>query len=409
MKMKDIIVVSSTVAVFLILTMAAWLKPADAYSDSERRELEQAPALTVDSFLNGSFTENFESYAVDQFPMRDGFRQLKTLTAKYAFGQLDVHDIYVYDGYLSQMEYPLKEDSLARAAKVFRAIYDKYLAGREVKTYFSMIPDKNYFMAEESGHLSMDYDALHEYMKEQTGYMEYVDITELLELEDYYKTDTHWRQEKIQDVAKKLLQAMNIDSETSLVNGLNKGSDVEISEVFESDLNNNMDSNWDNNMPIHENIELIDWAYTEESLEEPFYGVYAGQSGLPIEGEELIYLDHENFKNCIVYNYEDNVETEIYDMEKAIGKDPYEMFLSGPISLLTIENPEATTEKELIMFRDSFGSSLAPLLVEGYAKITLVDIRYLSNALLENWITFDDQDVLFIYSTQVLNNSETMK
>ena len=34
------------------------------------------------------------------------------------------------------------------------------------------------------------------------------------------------------------------------------------------------------------------------------------------------------------------------------------------------------TDRELVIFRDSFASSLAPLLMEQYAKITLVDIRY---------------------------------
>ena len=96
-------------------------------------------------------------------------------------------------------------------------------------------------------------------------------------------------------------------------------------------------------------------------------------------------------------------------MEKAAGKDPYELFLSGPKSLLTIENPSAHTEKELIVFRDSFGSSIAPLLAEGYAKITLVDIRYLSPQMLDRFITFTDQDVLFLYSVSVLNNSVTIK
>ena len=61
------------------------------------------------------------------------------------------------------------------------------------------------------------------------------------------------------------------------------------------------------------------------------------------------------------------------------------------------------------MFRDSFGSSLAPLLVDGYAKITLVDIRYISPALLDRFIAFDDQDVLFLYSVSILNSSETIK
>ena len=95
-------------------------------------------------------------------------------------------------------------------------------------------------------------------------------------------------------------------------------------------------------------------------------------------------------------------------MEKANGKDPYEMFLSGSISLLTIENPNATTDRELIVFRDSFGSSISPLLAEGYAKITLVDIRYLRTDMLARFIEFKNQDVLFLYSTLVLNNSETL-
>ena len=96
-------------------------------------------------------------------------------------------------------------------------------------------------------------------------------------------------------------------------------------------------------------------------------------------------------------------------MEKAYGKDPYEMFLSGSLSLITIENENAKTDKELVIFRDSFGSSIAPLFVEGYKKITLVDIRYIHPDMLEKYIEFNNQDVLFMYSTSVLNNSETIK
>ena len=96
-------------------------------------------------------------------------------------------------------------------------------------------------------------------------------------------------------------------------------------------------------------------------------------------------------------------------MEKGNGKDPYEIFLGGPLSLVTVENPNAKTDKELIIFRDSFGSSLAPLLIDGYAKITLVDIRYIQSSMIGNFIEFDDQDVLFIYSTLLLNSSLALK
>ena len=49
--------------------------------------------------------------------------------------------------------------------------------------------------------------------------------------------------------------------------------------------------------------------------------------------------------------------------------------------MITIENPQApgtdAEGRELVVFRDSFGSSLLPLMISGYEKITIFDIRYL--------------------------------
>lgn len=77
--------------------------------------------------------------------------------------------------------------------------------------------------------------------------------------------------------------------------------------------------------------------------------------------------------------------------------------------MLTLENPDYNGTKELIVFRDSYGSSLIPLLVTGYSKITVVDTRYISPKLLNQYIEFKDQDVLFMYSTLIINNSTTLK
>ena len=96
-------------------------------------------------------------------------------------------------------------------------------------------------------------------------------------------------------------------------------------------------------------------------------------------------------------------------MEKATGKDPYEMYLSGSLSLITINNPKALNDKNLVIFRDSFGSSIAPLLATGYRHVTVVDIRYIQSTVLDRFVDFENSDVLFLYSTLVLNNSETLK
>ena len=62
-----------------------------------------------------------------------------------------------------------------------------------------------------------------------------------------------------------------------------------------------------------------------------------------------------------------------------------------------------------IIFRDSFASSITPLLIEYYSKITVIDNRYIhSSFYLEN-VEYKDQDVLFLYSTLIANESFTLK
>ena len=105
-----------------------------------------------------------------------------------------------------------------------------------------------------------------------------------------------------------------------------------------------------------------------------------------------------------MFDYETGETRGIYDFEKLEGKDGYEFFLSGTKALLRVDNPNATTEDELIIFRDSFGSSISPLLVEGYKSVYLVDIRYVVPDLLNRLIDFENKDVLYLYSALVLNS-----
>ncbi len=355
-------------ALFLLcifsLSALCIFSPAKEQSEAERRPLKQFPTLTASSVSSGRFMSDFEEYTLDQFPMRDGFRKIKALFSTKFFAQTDNNGLYEADGVLCKMEYPMNEASIAYAGQRFRAIYDAYLKDTEAKIYLSVIPDKNAYLAEASGHLAMDYDALYSSVRTQNDFAEYIDITPFLSISDYYATDTHWRQECIVDAA----------------------------ALLASSLGAKLSGN-----------------YRENTVDVPFYGVYAGQYALPIAPDSLCWLTNDTIESYRVYDHENSREIPVYDLTKAAGSDPYEVFLSGPLSLITIENPMADTEKELILFRDSFGSAIAPLLAEGYRKVTLVDIRYLPPAVLGEYIDFEGQDVLFLYSTSVLNNSSTIK
>ena len=110
-----------------------------------------------------------------------------------------------------------------------------------------------------------------------------------------------------------------------------------------------------------------------------------------------------------MYNYETKKHTKIYDYDKLKLLDKYDKYLSGASSIIDIVNPTSNSNKELIVFRDSYGSSLIPLLIEGYKKITVIDIRYVSSKILSNYIKFNNQDVLFMYSILTINNSFFMR
>jgi len=95
----------------------------------------------------------------------------------------------------------------------------------------------------------------------------------------------------------------------------------------------------------------------------PFYGVYYGQSALPLKPDTMYYITNNDTEKARVYYYNTNSFRKIYKPNSFKGLDPYNVFLSGPVAMLTIENENAIQDKELIIFRDSFGSSLAPLLI----------------------------------------------
>jgi len=354
---------AAVLTVWLVLVLAAWLHEPNAISLQERRPLAQFPEITAENLQNGRFMEDFESYTLDQFPARSLFRQIKALTHYYVLGQRDNNGIYLTQGQAAKLEYPLKEDAVFRARRLFEQIRQKHL--QDSRVFVSVVPDKGYYLAEENGYLAMDYDRLFEIMSGMEGAV-YVPLTDCLTGTDYYRTDTHWRQERLFAASERLCNSMNIPAP-------NQGE------------------------------------YRPTAATEPFYGVYYGQAALPMEPDVLYTLESDILEQCTVYNYETNTTLGIYDRSKLTGSDLYEVFLSGSVSLLRIDNPNAQTDRELILFRDSFGSAIAPLLVQGYRSITLVDIRYLSSAMLDRFIDFYGQDVLFLYSTIVLNNSETLR
>jgi len=371
-KARHIATVVCFALVLVGLSVAFVVIPDAPFSRAERRALAQLPALTSSSILGGSYQEQFDTYAQDQFPWRDGFRTVNALFRRYVLQQKDYNGYYLANGQLSKIEYPLNTDTVKANAAWLDNIASHYLAGMNV--YYSIVPDKNYFLAAPNGYLSMDYQSLVDTVKQQMNHATYIDIFKDLSLADYYRTDIHWRQESIAPVAQHLAQVMGV--------------------------------------PIPSSDQCSNHTLA------PFYGSFYRSAALPVRPDQLNYCSNQYTDNAVV-----NVLNGQLDMTNTVsfdgaplklatynpalfdGIDSYDTFLAGAQAIVTIDVPNAKTDRQLIVFRDSFASSLAPLLLGGYSKITLVDIRYISSRQLPNFVTFDNQDVLFLYSTSILNRS----
>lgn len=339
---------------------------------SENRPAAEFPEFSIEAVMDKSFFDGVEEYLADQFPLRDGFRNIKATVQLKILGQKDNNGNFIADGHVSKINDKLNEKSVEKAANKLNAIYDFYLKDKNTRCYYSIVPDKNYFIAEKNGYPALDYGKMTEIYTSEVKNMTYINLFDTITIDDYYTTDSHWKQEKLGNVVAKLGNEIGFEA---------KPTD----------------------------------SYDAEKITD-FQGVYARQLAVGNMSDELYTLNSDTIRNAAVYSHGRNTKNEkistklsgVYDISRLSSPDKYDVFLSGMQGLLTVENPNAPEKRELVVFRDSFGSSLTPLLIENYSKITLIDMRYVTSGVWGEDVDFKNCDVLFIFSPDILNQSHML-
>jgi len=372
-----------TIAVFAIIIFGfgiAFFVTSDNHrSQTERRLLAAMPDANSQTIISGRFMTDFETYMQDQFPLREAFRTINAILRHYLLWQSDYGGYFFAEGHLSQMEFPLNASAVHENAAWLAGMANALFEGMSV--YYAIIPDKNYFLAAANGFLHLDYEEFMRIVHARLGQFGFIDLFDVLALEDFYRTDIHWRQESLRYTAQRLSDGMDVTLPS-----------------------------WDD--------------HTWHTLT-GFRGNFHGAAALPVQTDDLVFLTNRYTDNAIVHTlieqdrqfvftssviFEgEELPLAVYNPALFTGVDGYDVFLAGAQAFMTIYVPNATTDRELIIFRDSFGSSIAPLLLGAYSKITLVDIRYISSHLLPNFIDFTNQDILFLFSVPILNRGGLLR
>ncbi len=330
--------------------------PDQSISRTERRSLAQFPKITFSSVMDGVFMQNMEKYLPDQFPAREGFRSLKAMFERLS-GRLDVSNIYDMDGYLAPVEFGYTESAVKKSAEKLtklRQIFDECPTA-----ILCVIPPKNYYM-HDGVHPVPDFPGLTKTLAENVNGYGFCGISDKLTQDSYYRTDSHWRQEKLDETARTICASLGVHYVTE--------------------------------------------EYTEHRMKD-FYGVYAGQSALPVEPDVLVYLSSPSIHSATVTAVGSEM-TSVYTPDQ-IGLDLYDVFLGGAVPVIEITNENGTGD--LIVVRDSFGSSLIPLLLPSFHRITAVDLRYISSDYLGNYVDGSGASLLVLLSAGIINNSEMLR
>ena len=324
------------------------------FSVTERRKFASVPKFV----FSNEYIKDLDKYILDQFPFRDQFRSIKAKFNYNILGKLDNNGVFLKDGYIYKSIYPTNIDSINNFLKKTDKVSNDFL---DNNIYLMIIPDKNYYLDDDK-FLNIDYDYIYNRVNE-LGFIN-IDIRDLMDIHDYYETDTHFRQERLDKVVQRMGMVMNFN---------------------------------------YYNVNY------EVNVYDKFYGVYYGEALINRKPERLVYLDSEIFDSVSVKYLENDKLNSIYNLDKLEGMDAYEVYLDGASAFIEIYNSSSNINKELIVFRDSFGSSLVPLLVPYYRKITLIDNRYINSDNYRLLIEKNNQDILFMYSTLLVNNSSSLK
>ncbi|MDR3069481.1 MAG: hypothetical protein LBU38_00520 [Propionibacteriaceae bacterium] len=324
----------------------------------ERRPPAEPPSMA--KLIDGGWDKSFESYLSDRFPGREQLRGIVSFTKLDLFRQSDVDGRYRSDGQVGQFE-AVRPDSVRLCAEKIATVAAS-LPGR--RHFYAVIPDKSSYLEDFPGY---DPAQVKTIITPLLSELTEVDLTSALSSEDYYTTDLHWNQVKLENVASTLGQSMGFNPARG----------------------------------------------TEQKLVGSFWGTFAGQLALPMPPDQLFYLTspvidqiQTGYLNAQTGSFEPGL---LYQLDRFTGPDPYDVFLGGPQPLIRLGNPTVSKKRQLVVFRDSFGSSLTPLLLDSYSEVVLVDLRYINSKLLTRYVQIDaDADVLFLYSSQVVNHAETL-
>lgn len=360
------IIIRLMIAVFFFLTFGAGIfsfaaKDKD-FSESENRMLSQFPRFSISALTDGSFTEGFESWAADQFPLRDFAISLKTVFDRL-IGKREENGVYIGENsFLFDFTPEPNEESLDEKSRLIKAFLKE---NSDKKQMFMLIPTATSVYGEylPEGINSEKADAALEKVSEALKSKKLImpDVKDiLLKAKEkgnllYYRTDHHWTTDAAYEMYLYTEKKWKLNE-----NGI-KYDFYTVSDSFEGTLSSRSG--------IHGSFDCVKICIPENS-----------------EGTYVVNFEAEQRK-----------EVSLFDKDKLSGKNKYEVFLGGNYGKVSIKTT-AANGKSLLLIKDSYANCFIPMLTPHFEEIIVVDPRYMTESLDAVTQEHSFTHILFLYN-----------
>ena len=340
------------------LFLADMLVPPREFSQLENRPLAQTPAFSTRSLFQNTYTLKYEEYVNDQFVARDSWITVKSL-GESALGKLENNGV-IY-GKQNQLfeEAPALDDR--QLNKNIEFIWEFVQTHSDQEVTLTIIPN-SYAILEDllpEGLPVIDQMSIiqQQYDKFAEEPVAICDVTpKMLEHKDeyiYYRTDHHWTTQGAYLAYQEYIEFLGRKAAS-----LHKLSAHEVPDFYGTYYSKA--KKW-NALP-----DVITW-----------YDIRT--NGVTIDGAPAQGL---------------------YDHSMWEQKDKYKAFLHGNNGLMVIESGKEDAQGSILVFKDSYGNSLVPFLVENFREVHVVDLRYYNDvASLMEENTYDFIWVLYKFAS----------
>ncbi|MGN0468533.1 MAG: DHHW family protein [Acutalibacteraceae bacterium] len=333
--------------------------PKREMSERENRVLAQRPVLTFSSVADGSFMKNFENWLSDQFPFRDTLISLKT-SADRLTGKKEENGVYIgNEGFLFEKQTVYNEKQVKAITDAMNAFAKK---NKSIKASAVISPNSSLILSDlmPKGTDEADQKEQLSKIKNKLSGISWTDCQKAFEnAEDkkelFYRTDHHWTTKAAYLAFGSLMKTWKLST---------KGVE-----------------------------------YSFYTVSNDFSGTLSSSSGVSSSKDEIQICVPKNENHLYTVHYESSGEktASLFNSEKLEQKNQYEVFLGGNFDKVIVST-NAETDRQLLIFKDSYANCMISMLTPYFSKIVIIDPRYYSGSLSSVLEEYEFTHAAFIYN-----------